>query len=94
VKLYILVDSSLPLAYRSVQGGHAVAQWLLDHPAQSWNNHILVYLDCPDLELWQTKLQRYRLDYSVFIEPDLGNQLTALAVYTDKKVLSRLNLMN
>lgn len=30
-RLYVIVDSSLPLPYQGVQGGHAVAQWLLDH---------------------------------------------------------------
>ena len=29
-KLYILTDNTLDPIYASVQGGHAVAQWMLD----------------------------------------------------------------
>ena len=31
-RLYILIDNSLEPVYGCVQGGHAVAQWLLEHP--------------------------------------------------------------
>lgn len=27
----------MPLAYQGVQGGHALAQWLIDNPDQTWN---------------------------------------------------------
>ena len=49
MKLYVLVDNSLPIAYQAVQSGHAVAEWLLKVPNQNWNNQTLVYLSCPDL---------------------------------------------
>lgn len=31
-RLYVLIDESLEPVYGCVQGGHAVAQWLLEHP--------------------------------------------------------------
>ena len=31
-KLYVIVRNDIPLAYQGVQGGHALAQWLLDNP--------------------------------------------------------------
>ena len=30
-KLYILVDKTLDSIYGAVQGGHAVAEWMLQH---------------------------------------------------------------
>lgn len=30
-KLYILIDKNLDTIYGAVQGGHAVAEWLLQH---------------------------------------------------------------
>lgn len=68
-RLYVLIDQKLDAVYGCVQGGHAVAQWLLEHPKQDWNNNYLIYLYA-DL---------VNKDYSSFYEPDLGNQLTAIA---------------
>lgn len=68
-RLYVLIDQKLDAVYGCVQGGHAVAQWLLEHPNQEWNNSYLIYLYA-DL---------VNKDYSSFYEPDLDNQLTAIA---------------
>ena len=43
-RLYVLIDQKLDVVYGCVQGGHAVAQWLLEHPNQNWNNNYLIYL--------------------------------------------------
>jgi hypothetical protein len=43
-RLYVLVNKRLSPVYGCVQGGHAVAQWLLDNPGQTWNNNFLIYL--------------------------------------------------
>lgn len=43
-RLYVLIDQKLDAVYGCVQGGHAVAQWLLEHPNQDWNNNYLIYL--------------------------------------------------
>ena len=59
-KLYILIDKNLDPIYGAVQGGHAVAKWLIEHgqiERQSsgrkyhniWNNEYLIYLKA-DLE--------------------------------------------
>ena len=51
-RLYVLVSKDLEPIYGCVQGGHAVAQWLLDNKeTQSWNNNYLIYLYC-DIEKW------------------------------------------
>ena len=43
-RLYILVRKDLPLVYSMVQGGHAIAAWLLANKNQTWNNQTLVFL--------------------------------------------------
>lgn len=78
-RLYVLIDQSLDPIYGCVQGGHVVAQWLLEHPDQTWNNSYLIYLSA-DVERWKHRLSYEGLDFSEFIEPDLGNKLTALAI--------------
>lgn len=73
-RLYVLIDQKLDAVYGCVQGGHAVAQWLLEHPNQEWNNSYLIYLYA-DL---------VNKDYSSFYEPDLDNQLTAIALHVQE----------
>lgn len=67
-RLYVLIDQKLD----------AVAQWLLEHPNQEWNNSYLIYLYA-DLDKWKVRLDLVNKDYSSFYEPDLDNQLTAIA---------------
>ena len=77
-RLYVLIDKSLEPVYGCVQGGHAVAQWLLEHPEQKWNNSYLIYLRC-NLYSMQRRLIRIGKDFSIFKEPDLNNKITAIA---------------
>lgn len=78
-----LIDQKLDAVYGCVQGGHAVAQWLLEHPNQEWNNSYLIYLYA-DL---------VNKDYSSFYEPDLDNQLTAIALQDDGRMFKKLKLV-
>ena len=60
-----------------------VMQWLLEHPNQEWNNSYLIYLYA-DL---------VNKDYSSFYEPDLDNQLTAIALQDDGRMFKKLKLV-
>ena len=85
-KLFILINKDLDLAYQGVQGGHAAVQWVLDNKDQEWNNGHLIFLESnKELEKWETKFQYKGLKYSKFIEPDIGNVTTALAVLLDSE---------
>ena len=92
-KLYVLVDNSLKPVYGCVQGGHAVAQWMLEHPSQTWNNNYLIYLSA-DVRKWKSRLSALGIDYSEFKEPDLGNKTTSLAVLGHDKLFKKLNLIS
>lgn len=81
-RLYILTSEDLNPVYAMVQGGHGVAQWLLDHEDQTWDNGYLIYLKA-DLEKWKRKLELLNKDFSEFHEPDLKGKLTALSILDD-----------
>lgn len=89
---YVLIDQKLDAVYGCVQGGHAVAQWLLEHPNQEWNNSYLIYLYA-DLDKWKVRLDLVNKDYSSFYEPDLDNQLTAIALQDDGRMFKKLKLV-
>lgn len=88
-RLYELIDQKLDAVYGCVQGGHAVAQWLLEHPNQNWNNNYLY----ADLDKWRVRLDLTNKDYSTFREPDLNNQLTAIALQDDGRMFKKLKLV-
>ena len=91
-RLYVLISNKLPSIYGCVQGGHAVAQYLLEHPKQQWNNQYLIYVYA-DVDNWKKKLDKYCIDYSLFREPDLGDALTAIAVEDEGKLFRNLKLV-
>ena len=91
-RLYVLISNNLDPIYGCVQGGHAVAQWLLDHPNQSWNNNYLIYV-LADIDKWKERLDILELDYTEFNEPDLDFQTTALAVLNNDKLFKKLKLI-
>lgn len=77
-KLYILIDKNLDPIYGAVQGGHCACEWLIDHGQNKWSNEYLIYLKA-DLEYIKDELMN--CNYSEFFEPDLDNQLTAIAIH-------------
>ena len=91
-RLYVLVDKSLEPVYGCVQGAHCVAEFLLTHPNQTWNNSYLIYLYA-DVERYKEKLIRRNIDFSEFYEPDLGNKLTAIAVEGNDRLFRNLQLV-
>jgi hypothetical protein len=92
-RLYVLIDEALDPIYGCVQGGHVVAQWLIDHPKQDWNNSYLIYLKA-DIQKWITRLEYLGIDYTQFREPDLGNKTTSLAILGNEKLFKKLELMS
>ena len=92
-KLYVLIDKSLRPVYGCVQGGHAVAQWMIEHPhSKQWHNDYLIYLSA-DISKWKRKLEFLEVNYTEFKEPDLDNQTTALAVFGHEELFKNLKIV-
>jgi hypothetical protein len=81
-RLYILVNDKLKPIYGCVQGGHAVAQFMLENPEQEWNNEFLIYLYANVMK-WIKILKERGIKFTVFREPDLNNSITAIACQDD-----------
>jgi len=95
MKMYVLVRRDLNQSYQAVQGGHALAEFLLNCP-QDWGNSTLIYLGVNDefhLKRWEDKLERLGITYAEWREPDIGDQITAIAAYSSEKVFNNLNLL-
>ena len=93
-KLYVLVDETLKPVYGCVQGGHAVAQWMLEHPnSREWHNDYLIYLSA-DVDKWKQKLNFYDVDYTEFKEPDLDYKVTAIAVFGHEQLFKKLKTVS
>lgn len=96
MKLYVLVRRDLTTSQRAVQAGHVVAQYLLDCPNTSWSNGTLIYLGIKNehqLNTWEYKLKDLNINYSKFNEPDINNQITAIATLGNDKLFKNLRLL-
>ena len=88
-KIYILVNRRLAPIYASVQGGHALAQYILKNPVyakKNWNNQTLIYLTCR-LDKYIELMDEHGYYYEAYQEPDFNNTITACAVYGDPDLL-------
>ena len=88
-KMYVLVRKDLSRSQQAVQGGHAVAEYLLNNMESTWKNGTLIYLAIKnEVELidWLKILESKSLLYSIFREPDIGNQITAVATVSDSNL--------
>jgi hypothetical protein len=94
-RLYVLVDETLDPIYGAVQGGHCVAQYMIDNKLNkdSWDNEYLIYLSA-NVGLWRCRLLSKGKKISEFREPDLENRLTSICCVDDGSTFKRLPLLH
>ena len=102
-KLRVITRSDLPLSYQAVQSGHAGIQFQHEHPeiAKHWheNSNYLIFLSVKDEERLKRLIDIAELNnikHSVFREPDIGNEITAIALEpssVSKKITSKIKLL-
>ena len=101
-KLTTVTRRDLTPGYQSVMSSHAAIQFVFDHPevAQLWiKDPYLAQLSVEnehDLRVLIAKLKKCNIKYSVFREPDIDNQITAIAIEPSdqtRKITSSLPLM-
>ncbi|MCK5613796.1 hypothetical protein KAR91_68665 [Candidatus Pacearchaeota archaeon] len=95
-KLFVIVRKDLSHSQRAVQAGHALAEYLLHSPNFRWKNEILIYLGIKglkQLENLMRKLDFHGIKYIEFHEPDLNNEVTAIASDEECRIFERMNLL-
>jgi hypothetical protein len=91
----VLVRKDLSHGQQIVQTSHVVAEYLLNNCCSTWKNETLVCLGVHSencLERWASRVALLKLPFAVFREPDIGNQMTALAVEDNSGLFKDLKL--
>lgn len=102
--MYVLVNKELSPSQRSVQSCHAVAEFIFrnsnDSQVKEWveNDKTLIILGLDNvnhLHEWENRLINLNIPIATFIEPDIGNQKTAIAIHpcADKSLFKKLKLI-
>lgn len=97
-KLFILVRNDIPLPNQCVQACHVTERWTYlnethDNSSGGEGYGTTVVLSVPDaiiLSQWMRKMLQKSIDYEMFREPNLGNEVTAIACLTDTNIFSDL----
>jgi len=91
-KLYLVTRRDIPPGYQAVQSCHAMRQFTADHPDRDgeWfnNSNYLALLSVADeIELMRllAEAKDLGLRWSAFREPDIGGQITAIAIEPHNK---------
>lgn len=100
--MYVVVRQDLQQSYQAVQAAHAGIQFQHEHPeiAKEWHDKskYLVHLSARDINHLEDliyKANRNSIKHSIFREPDIDNEITAVAFEpsdASKKLLSNLPL--
>ena len=84
-KLRIVTRRDLHIGYQAVQSGHALTQFQHEHQAEAkaWytQSNYLAFLSVDDEEQLEKLIRKGKakgITHSIFREPDLGNQITAV----------------
>ena len=108
IKMYVLVREDMAPINRTVQAGHAVAEYLQTHKAvarqssehadEPWRNGYMIYLGVnseAELNKWETKLKASEKTFATFVEPDWGTPTkTALACVDFGEIFEGLPLLS
>jgi len=95
MRLYVLVRKDLGHSERAVQAGHAVAGFLLNG-SKEWKNETLIYLGVKgehQLKTWINKLSRLNIKCIPWREPDMNNEVTAIATIAESEIFKNVNLL-
>ena len=97
IKLTTITRRDLSAGYQSVQSTHAAIQFVFEHPeiANIWfKDPYLAQLSVENEDALKHlihKLQKNDIKYSIFREPDLGNEITAIAIEPSDKARRMLS---
>jgi len=82
------VRKDLKCSSPGVQAGHCVAEFCLSsRNSKIWNNQYLIYLEVENLDRlnnWLFKFKKRNIEFFLFKEPDLDNEITAICCLLDE----------
>ena len=100
--MYVITRQDLEPGYQAVQSMHALRQFTAEHPEidkmwfeQSNDLGLLSVADEQELNMLIEQATAHDIHFSIFREPDVENQITAIALapgQKTKKLCSRLPL--
>lgn len=96
MKMFVIVRKDLSTSQQAVQAGHALAEYLLHGPFSRWQNGTLVYLGVKGLKQLENIKHKFEVEdipHKEFREPDLNNEITAIATDSNNRIIERLNLL-
>lgn len=92
-KLYIITHSDLPVGYQVPQTNHAAMEFAAQYPAEflDWHkkSNSIIVLNCQNerkLVEFSQKLREKDIKFAEFREPDIGDELTAIAILPGPEV--------
>lgn len=99
----MVTRQDLSPGYRAVQSTHAAINFIFENPSRAgpWfrDSNYLVLLEVlneKQLKLLSRKCEELRIVHTVFREPDIGNQVTAVALEPSlltKKLVAKIPLL-
>ena len=97
-KMYILVRKDLDeygQSYKYVQGMHAAMEYADWYGLEEWKTTLVVLgvKNLYHLRKWHDKLEDADERHKAFTEPDLGDEMTSIACWSDGKIFKSLNLI-
>jgi len=84
-RIYTITRKDISIGQKLVQSNHASTQYLIDHSPHTegkWNNGSIICLELGNeksLKRWIKKLEENNIKYSLFREPDMDHEITAIA---------------
>lgn len=101
-KLYVVVRGDMSIGYQMVQSAHAVAKFTIENPeiSREWHevSQYMAVLSVPNettLLKFMGKAMERGITVSAFVEPDLNDEVTAVAFAPgnhSRKLLANLRL--
>lgn len=99
----IITRKDLTPGYKVVQSAHSLADFAVKYYEEfkkwQFNSNYLCCLEASEsrIEIILSKLDELKIKYSVFLEPDIGNKMTSVAIEAiptelHKQLFKNLNL--
>lgn len=84
-RIYTITRKDITFGQKVVQSNHASNQYLIDHSPHlegKWNNGSIICLELgseKSLKRWIKKLENMDIKFSIFREPDMNHEITAIS---------------